>query len=207
MEQESMRGKHSKPSSLSVFAYPPCCPIFLMFFLAPVFASEWPAALPSPLSPQEQTAPCQMDFLYTMPHCVLALFLDTFGGLKKKNNNKKQKRKLAMSRRFLKITVSPCWEDSTGERSWICDTHTKWMSATTVNIFVFLCFTRGCASLLQHRGQLPLLNSAARVSNTDSTLPYQVQRGWHKTTTAVKTHRGPPENCYKYKRTTGACAL
>lgn len=25
-----------------------------------------------------------MDFLYTMPHCVLALFLDTFGGLKKK---------------------------------------------------------------------------------------------------------------------------
>lgn len=92
MEQESVRGKHSKPSSLSIFAYPPCCPIFLMFFLAPVFASEWPAALPSPLSPQEQTAPCQMDFLYTMPHCVLALFLDTFGGLKKKQQQKTKKK-------------------------------------------------------------------------------------------------------------------
>lgn len=99
MEEESVRGKHSNPSPLSIFVYPPCCPVFfLLFFLAPVPASEWPAALPSPLSPHEQTAPCQMDFLYTMPHCVLALFLDTFGGLKKII----KKRQLAMSRRFLK---------------------------------------------------------------------------------------------------------
>lgn len=92
MEQESVSGNDSKPSSLSIFVYPLCCPVFFLFFvfLAPVLASEWPAALPSPLSPHEQTAPCQMDFLYTMPHCVLALFLDTFGGLKKKNNKNKK---------------------------------------------------------------------------------------------------------------------
>lgn len=128
--------EHSNASCLSVFAYPQCC--FFSPFFAPVLAldvTRWP-----PLSPPEQTAPCRMDFLYTMPHCVLTPLLDTSGDLRTKKKKEKEKQ-LAMSRRFFK---SPAHH---AEKTRLWEVINLWhaykvvfVQGTTVNIFVLLCF-------------------------------------------------------------------
>lgn len=63
----------------------------LLFFRTCACFGRDPLASPLPLSPPEQTAPCRMDFLYTMPHCVLTPFLDTSGDLRTKTKKKRKK--------------------------------------------------------------------------------------------------------------------
>lgn len=87
---------HKSPS----FVYPPCAHFqaFLLVFQAAVLLSQRPVAFCSPLSPHEQTTLHQMDFLYTMPHCIISFFPNTFGGQKDH----------AMSRRIFMLRSLNC---------------------------------------------------------------------------------------------------
>lgn len=84
--------------------------LFLSFFRTCACFGRDPLASPLPLSPPEQTAPCRMDFLYTMPHCVLTPFLDTSGDLRTKK--KRERQTTGNVKEIFQITSSPCWEDS-----------------------------------------------------------------------------------------------
>lgn len=131
--------EHSNASCLSVFAYPQCC-FFSPFFRTCACFGHDPLASSLPLSPPEQTAPCRMDFLYTMHHCVLTPLLDTSGDLR---TNKKKKRKKNnwqcqgdFSNHQLTMLRRRLWEVINLWHAY----KVVFVQGTTVNIFVLLCF-------------------------------------------------------------------
>lgn len=166
-------------SQITIFCLSSMCSLTSIpqFFLAAVLPLLWPAALPAPPLPHEQTTTCQMDFLYTMPYCIISSFPNTFGG----------ERDQAMSRRCLRSPSLRVWKSQTwtnpslnppslplprtgGHRAalscvWVA--HSQWEMIAVISCHAYqvcnsehckhLCFlviVQKCMSPLQHHGQL-----------------------------------------------------
>lgn len=156
--------------------------LFLSFFRTCACFGHDPLASSLPLSPPEQTAPCRMDFLYTMPHCVLTPLLDTSGDLRTKKK-KRERKTTGNVKEIFQITSSPCWEDSAvRSHKFVTCIQSSFCSGDHCKHLCFVVFFSPCgsASPLQHRGQLPLPAAATRVSTPDSSLVYQVRHNYRK---------------------------
>lgn len=96
-------------SQITIFCLSSMCSLTSIpqFFLAAVLPLLWPAALPAPPLPHEQTTTCQMDFLYTMPNLHYLLFSQHLWGWAGPGYVKE----------MLKITISPCLEVSNVNKS------------------------------------------------------------------------------------------